>query len=372
MNELCRQSNKREEDSNLERFNLWFAKWQFKSDLKNRKKLYRKLATFLKNGARLDVALEDMLKRYQRENPKHPFAVCLESWLLTLRRGKSFSEAITGWVPDDEKMFLKAGEDDIQKAFTTVTELLTANEMMAKTLKKGFIVPVIFLTIAVALMLFYAYVLIPTFLESAPKGAVFTGMAGAVQSTTAFVRDWLVLILAVLLGIIALIFYSLPRWTGKLRIVCDKFFPWKIYRIKQGLGWLLALSALTSQGYKTFDAMTLLSEGANPWLKQRLDAVIQNQKNKMDFGAALIETPYQFPDQDILDDIAVYSQDGDFDKALEIVANEWIKESQESLELMFKIFGFFSLIAMLSTLAFLALGMMAIPAQITTIMKSSL
>lgn len=329
------------------------------------------MASQINNGKRLDIVIDDMHKRYSRKNPKNQFAVGLRNWSLSLRSAKTFSEAIKGWVPDDEQMFIRAGEGDLAKALTTITELLESKSEMSRILLVGFLMPAVFLVIAIALMLFYSYSLIPAFLDTAPEGAVFTGMAGAVQTTTYFVKDWLLLILGVVVTTIVLIYYSLPRWTGKLRIVCDRFFPWKVYRIQQGISWLLSLSALTNQGYKTYDAMNLLQEGANPWLKQRLNAVIQNQKNKMDFGESLINTPYDFPDQEILDDIAIYSQDGDFDTALEIVAKDWTKESQQALAAMFKVFGFISLIVMLSTLAFLASGMMAIPAQITDLMKSS-
>lgn len=353
----------------LQELDTALAQWQFRTNMKLRRKLYRKLASLISNGVRLRDAIAEMhVRQKESKGKKDPFAVGLGAWDLALRSSQSVPQATKGWIPEDERMLLGAGESNIHKALLSCIEIMDAKMSMNKMMM-GLFKPFLGFLIVILIALVFSYVMIPTFLDIAPRGAQFTGLAGAVEGTSIFIRDWLVSIVIGLVGLFALIIWGLPRWTGTLRAKVDGIGPWAIYRTLQGVAWLIGLSALISNGEKLFDSIKKMSADASPWLKERTNVILTNLKETKEFGDALKDSPYVFPQKEILDDIGIFAKASGFDEALQVVAREWLTEAQESLSVKLAALNALSVIAIVLSTIFFGAGMFEMIVQMQAMMK---
>lgn len=86
----------------------YYARMVISFSNKTRLKLYRKIASLMKNRFSLMDAL-DMLHDGASnggKNPGEPLAVAIAAWGRSLNNGKTFSEALKGWAPDRERLML--------------------------------------------------------------------------------------------------------------------------------------------------------------------------------------------------------------------------------------------------------------------------
>lgn len=350
-------------------FEFKLAQWQIRNDIKLRRKLYRKLASLTGNGVKLIDAINDLYERNHKASPRHPLTIALADWSLKIRSSQPFNEAVEGWVPGEERMLFVAGAEDSNKALVSCVRIMGPRIEMRKAIVKGLSYPIILITIAILMAAGFAYFLIPVFIDTAPKGFEFSGLPGAVKAVTEFIRNWSLLILSGGIVSISLIVYSLANWTGSLRAKFDNVSPWSIYRMQQGVAWLIALSALISTGQKTIDAIQMLSKDASPWMKERCKAILFHMNKANSFGDSLMSIPFNFPDQEIRDDIVVYSEASGFDEALEIVADEWSKDALESVESKLSILKIAATFFIAIMLGFFAAGMLTMEMQIMDAVK---
>jgi len=353
----------------LQEIDYALARWQFRSNMNLRRKLYRKLASLIGNGIRLRDAIYDLhMRQKESKGAKDPIAIGLGEWEFALRSSKSVSEATKGWIPEDERMLLSAGESNIRKALMSCIEIMEAKMTMNKMLL-GLFKPALAFSIVILIALVFGYVMIPTFMELAPRGAQFTGLAGAVATASMFVKDWLLSILVVLIILIILMIWSLHRWTGSLRAKVDGIGPWGMYRTLQGVAWLISLSSLINNGEKLFDAIQKIGADGSPWLKERTLVILSNLKQTKELDEALKDSPYTFPQKEILDDIGIFAKSSGFDEALQIVAKEWLSEAQESLAAKLAVITAIANIAVILSTIFFGSGMFEMIMQMQNLMK---
>ena len=79
-----------------------FAQFRVGMSGKDRLKVYKKLASLLRNRFSLMNALDIMYDSITNEgkNPGEPMAIAIASWGKALQNGNSFSDALKGWLQD--------------------------------------------------------------------------------------------------------------------------------------------------------------------------------------------------------------------------------------------------------------------------------
>lgn len=357
----------------MEELELKINTWLFRIDKSGRRRLWMKLSKLLSNGVAIIEALNSIHQRQvQSGRGKSPLSMALASWMLQLKNGKRFSEAIEGWVEKDEQMILAAGEQsgDLFESMTSASEVMAAKKRIQKAVFSGIAYPVVTLGMGFAVLYLFSFQIIPNFSRVVSPDK-WQGTARYLVDFANFSRDWVLIIAIAIVGLITAFLISLPRWSGGLRIKLDKFPPYSIYRMLQGSTWLISFATLVAAGVRVENALDKLSYGAHPWLKVRINACLRGMKSGMNPGEALSKSGYGFPDEEIIDDLTVYARLSGFDQALEILGREWIAESVESIDSMMKVVFGVSIFIVGLFIAFMVGGLIDMELQMSTIMQSA-
>jgi type II secretory pathway component PulF len=117
-------------------------------------------------------------------------------------------------------------------------------------------------------------------------GRLTVGLFGLAE----VLRYWLAFLLALLAGGAWLVLWSLPNFTGRLRVSLDRFFPWRLYRDFHAIRFLAMLAILMRQRDGTDtrlrQALAAHAWAAAPWLAWHVDAMVA----RIDSGLVGAET----------------------------------------------------------------------------------
>ena len=113
----------------------YYAKIIMLMSNKTRLKLYRKIASLMKNRFSLMDAL-DMLHDGASnggKNPSEPLAIALAAWARALNNGAPFSDALKGWAPDRERLMLSVGDlSDLENALLNLIKVTEGSTKMLR------------------------------------------------------------------------------------------------------------------------------------------------------------------------------------------------------------------------------------------------
>ena len=95
----------------MNKLELLYAKFVFRTNTEKRMAICRKLASLLRNDFTLIDALErlEMIESKNGTKPHEPYAIVMREWQKSLERGMTFSEATRGWVPENETLLVTSG-----------------------------------------------------------------------------------------------------------------------------------------------------------------------------------------------------------------------------------------------------------------------
>lgn len=345
----------------------------FRIDGKARKRLWSKLAKLISNGVPILDAINSIhARRVESGNAKHPMTLALADWRDKIKNGRRISQAIDGWVDRDEQMLLAAGEQSgrLDEALVSTAEIMEAKKKIRGAVIGGMIYPIVMMIIAIGVLIMFSYKIIPSFTRVV-SDEKWHGIARFMIDLSNFSREWIWLVVLVIIGIITAFFISLPRWSGGLRIKLDKYPPYNIYRMLQGSTWMISFAALVSAGVRVENALVQLTEGASPWLYDRVQSCLRGMRSGLNAGDALAKAGYGFPDLEIIDDLGVYSKLSGFDQALAIIGKEWINESVDSIEIMMKVIFGISLLFVGGFVAFMVGGLVGMQLQMAEILQTT-
>lgn len=319
---------------NLDELERNFTKFQFRMSRKHRFRIYRKLEGMLRMNEALSRALDRLYLNTSEmgKHPRRPGAVALREWFLKDRAGVTLSEAMDGWVPTGELYMIRAGEESgtLAKALGSIQKVGEKAKEMKSAVTYAVGYPV-FMVILISFVLYmFGVQLIENMRKSAPKNVV--AAMGGVASLSDFIRDWGLYVVALILVIAFIIAVTLPVWRGKLRSKFDMYPPWSWYRILQGSGFLLGLSALLGAQVPLKRSLEILEEQGNPWIRQRINSARQEVLRGSNLGEALRVGQYNFPDPVVAVDLEILSERGDVGQVIEQVTEEWINEQIDDMK----------------------------------------
>ncbi|HEU0117104.1 MAG TPA: type II secretion system F family protein [Alphaproteobacteria bacterium] len=304
------------------------TRFQFRSSRKHRFRIYRKLEGMLRMNEALSRSLDRLYLNASEmgKYPRRPAAVALREWFLKDRAGVTLSEAMEGWVPTGELYMIRAGEESgtMSKALGTIQSVGEKAKQMKEAVFYAVGYPIFMLILVSFVLWTFGVNLIENMRKSAPKNVV--AAMGGVANLSDFINDWgLTLIVGVVL-ICILIAFTLPRWTGSVRAKFDMFPPWSWFRILQGSGFLLGLSALLGAQVPLKRALEILEEQGNPWMRERINAARQEVLRGRNLGEALRIGKFNFPDPQVAIDLEILSERADVGTVIEQVTEEWIND----------------------------------------------
>ena len=347
-----------------------FAQLRVGMSGKDRLKVYKKLASLLRNRFSLMNALDIMYDSITNEgkNPGEPMAIAIASWGKALQNGNSFSDALRGWAPSRERLMLSVGDmSDLEGALLNLIKVAEGTEKMLKPIISAIAYPSFLLLMSVLVIYAIGAYMVPPMEEAAPN-ARWTGSAKDLVAVSHWIqKNWL-LAFSFFPALFALIYVTIGIWTGPTRKAIDNCPPWSMYKLFMGITWLLSLSALIKGGVPISVALAALRKDSNRYLVERIDKAMDFIKNGDNLGQALSKSKLDFPDKDIVADLKIYAELDNFEEALDKLANDWLDASAEMVEAKASILNMVAMFAISGIIAWAVFGVFEMQDQITSAM----
>ena len=353
----------------MNRLELLYAKWVFRTSTEKRMALCRKLASLLRNDFTLINALErlEVVESKNGTKPHEPFAIVMRQWQYSLERGMTFSEATRGWVPPEETLLVSSGNlSDLAVALENVGRVVEGTGRIRRAMVSAIAYPLFLLALTFGIIIMVGIYLVPPLAEVAGNNVVWRGLARSLVVVSEIsINYWYVFIVA-FAALISVIWLSLANWSGKLRVFFDKLPPWNVYKIQVSVSWLMSLAAIVKAGGTIPDAMRLLADNANRYLRSILDDALHYVANGDNLGVALTNTGRKFPDDEIIGDLIIYADMNGFDENLSKIANDYLEESVRKMERVSNLLNSVGILVVSAIIAWVVLGTFQMQDQITS------
>ncbi|NTZ88238.1 type II secretion system protein F [Burkholderia metallica] len=334
---------------------------------------YRKIEKMLSNGLPLLKVLEELELRASHDGrkPTLPEAILLGEWRRTVQNGGSLAEGMDGWVPQAEQMIVLAGEQSgrLEAALRSVTGIVTSGRRIRNAIAQGLAYPVALLAMMLAYLYLFGAKLVPQFaaIEDPER---WHGSARLLYGLSVFVQAWLPECLIVLVVLVALLVWSMPRWSGRLRSRFDNYAPWSLYRLMVGSSFLTAFASMQAAGFTVEKSLAQLADHAKPWLRERIDDTLFGVKSGLNVGEAMRMSGHRFPSQEIVDDLCVYAQYKGFAESLKTLADEWIETGVERVSAQMRVLNGVAIVAMAIMLGMLIVGFFGIQEELAAMSRA--
>lgn len=351
---------------------IFYAKMICRFSTDKRISIWRKLVSLLKNDFTLVNALNrlQMTESHGGARPNEPFAICLREWERNLERGYSFSEATRGWIPTEETLLLTSSNmSSLIVALENVGRIVVANKRIGRAVFGAIAYPLLLLVLVVGIIIMVGIYLVPPLAEVAGEGMVWTGGAASLIWLSEWAGKYWKFIAFIFCVVVVFAWLSLPNWSGRLRAMFDKLPPWNIYKIRVSVGWMMSLAAMVSAGVSIPDAMRVIADNANKYLRDILDKTLRHIANGDNLGNALQNTGMDFPSQELIGDLSVYSDMNDFDENLNHIANEYLEESVRKIESLSDALNTVGILLISGVIAWVVLGTFQMQDQITAFLS---
>ena len=351
----------------MNRLELLYAKMMFRLNTEKRMSICRKLASLLRNDFTLIDALEriEMIESKNGTKPNEPFAIVMRQWQKNLERGMTFSEATRGWVPPNETLLVTSGNlSNLVVALENVGRVVDGMQRIRRAMTTAVAYPLFLLALTFGIIIMVGLYLVPPLAEIATNDIVWRGSARSlIWLSDMSIKYWYVFLVAAA-SLIGVVWISLPNWSGRIRSVFDKFAPWSIYKIQVSAGWLMSLAAMVSAGVTIPDAMRMLSDSSNKYVRRILDSALRYIANGDNLGIALTNTKMDFPDSEIIGDLIIYADMNGFDENLTRIANDYLNESVRKMEKISNVLNSIGIILVSAIIAWVVLGTFQMQDQI--------
>lgn len=352
----------------MNKLELIYAKVVFRLNTEKRMSICRKLASLLRNDFTLIDALErlEMIESKNGTKPNEPFAIVMRQWQKNLERGMSFSEATKGWVPADETLLVTSGNlSNLVVALENVGRVVDGTQRIRRAMTSAIAYPLFLLALTFGIIIMVGLYLVPPLRDVAGNDIVWRGTARSLIWLSDFSIQYWYIFLVVFASAIAIIWVSLANWSGRLRTVFDKLPPWNVYKIQVSVGWLMSLAAMVSAGVTIPEAIRMLADNANRYLRRILDAALRHIANGDNLGVSLMHTGRNFPDSEIIGDLTIYADMNGFDENLTQVANDYLNESVRKMEKVSNTLNSLGILLVSAIIAWVVLGTFQMQDQIT-------
>ena len=347
-----------------------FAKFRIGMAGKARLKVYKKLASLLRNRFSLMNALDIMYDSVtdSGKHPNEPMAIAIASWGKALQNGNAFSDALKGWAPSRERLMLSVGDvSDMESALLNLIRVAEGTDKMLKPIIGAITYPSFLLLMSVLVIYAIGAYMVPPMEDAAPN-ARWSGSAKDLVAVSHWIqKNWL-FAFSFFPALFTLIYATIGVWTGPTRKAIDDVPPWSMYKMFMGITWLLSLSALIRGGVPISVALTSLRRDSNRYLQERIDRAMDYIKNGDNLGQALSKSKLNFPDKEIVADLRIYAELDKFEEALDKLANDWLDESAEAVEAKASILNMVAMFAISGIIAWAVFGVFEMQDQITSAM----
>ncbi len=320
----------------IDDINLQVARLSMRAGAGSRVRIYRQLERLVRNNVPIKDALQSLYNRASKngKKPNNSTAMAITAWKRGTSSGAGLSAAMRGWIPESERILIESGEQggELARALGDVTDLALGAKQIRGAIIAGMAYPVMLFASLLGTLWYLGNTVIPA-LGNVLDPKEWQGAGAWLASLATFAENWTIPIAIATPFLFGLYLFSLPRrWPGKLRIYADRFPPYSFYRMSQGVGFLLSTAGLLRSNMLTRDILDRLSKDATPYMRDRMQSTKRIYIQGHNLGESLVQSGYEFPDRDIVQDLQTYAELDGFENQLGIVAREWLVEVVKKVE----------------------------------------
>ena len=233
----------------------------------------------------------------------------------------------------EETLLLTSGNmSSLIVALENVGRIIAANKRIGRAVFGAIAYPLLLLVFVFGIIIMVGLYLVPPLAEVAGSDIVWHGGAASLIWLSNIAGKYWQEFSIVFVAIGILTWWSLPRWSGQIRAAFDNLPPWNIYKIRLSVSWMMSLSAMVSAGVAITDAMRMLADNSNQYLRHILDEALHYIANGDNLGDALQNTGKNFPNSELIGDMTIYADMNDFDTNLTTISNDYLENSVKKIE----------------------------------------
>lgn len=313
---------------NIDLISLWTG-FQNRVSSKKRLSILERLKTLIEDGLSAHEALGVMRRDPELKRGKDE--KIYRDIMGRMHQGQSFGEALRGYVPDKERVFISLNE----KVGTLVNGLNQAIESLQTGVKiKGVIrsalgKPLSVMLVLIGIVGFFSYSIFPDIaVLAAPEK--WPDFSRNVYEATLSIRANGLITLIAIGGVVWGIVHALPRWHGAIREkYLDHLPPFSFYRDYQSAMVVGVLSALVGAGMPMNSALVEIRRFANPREAHYINLILMRLKHGFTNGNALALG--LFP-AETRSDLRIFADRSSFDMALKRIGKRSMEESIVRIE----------------------------------------
>ncbi|PSW30795.1 hypothetical protein C9J21_18495 [Photobacterium phosphoreum] len=255
--------------------------------------------------------------------------------------GLKFTDILKGWLPPTALAAIYASEQvgDRQSGIKAAIIQLSGGHNVISQLVQLLWIPYLLWFVMGFLGLYVSNKILETTKDIGLGNQIFD-----------FADTWGVIILIGLLVLFLILAFSLQNFTGKVRESLYRWPVFSLYRYSVGASLLSTLSCLISCGLSTDEALSLIKDNANPYLKSHIEKMKKQKVGKMNLGE-MIDTGLFIPKQ--ISTLKILGDNGNFALLLRKSSdahNVFIAKRISTMEFWFPKIGLLLAIAILVTL----------------------
>jgi hypothetical protein len=308
---------------------LAVARLLFSSEV--RLSFYRAIAIYQSQGIREDVSLANWWNVITRRGTRrlwHPMAILIPVLLYRMNEvGERWQSAFIPWLPANDAMLFRASRQTgiTPKLMRRLTEMSVEGRRWSKEIRKAIAPALVNIAYIVVLIACIGLFYFPALHRQLPNMRI-TGGAAHLQALSNFFNSYGIVLLGLMLAAPLLLKRFLDS-AGPLRSFFDGLVGFSLYRQSTGMTFLLGLSAVLETGAKFEEAIELLKEGATPYVRERLEAMLAYDDLKP--ADALAATGYNWPDEETLELLQLYMEMKNPHEGIDVLVNDWFERAIE-------------------------------------------
>lgn len=287
-----------------------------------------------------------------------------------MNTGLSLGAALEGLAPAEEVLLITGGQESGQLTQTLplCVELIEAKREILRSLAQALAYPLLLLTMLVILVVTLAVHVMPNIAMLVDPSRL-TGAASIMHRWS----DWVASPTGAFLGLLLFVLLilsvvSMPFWTGPLRLRVEHLPPWSFYRLVIGSVWLFTVATLMKGGMQLNHILEsqLKTPSLSPWLRERVQAVHAEVGLGKGLGEALADSGMRFPDEELVEDLCMYSTLPRFHEHLHAMAHSWLHDGVATITRQAQILNGVCLASIIALLCGVALAVSSLQQQLST------
>lgn len=310
-----------------------FYKVQFSG--KKRAEFYDQVISMRKSGrSNLDaVAMAWRVASYDGRKKDDGIAIIYKDIERRLRDGQGFGAAMRPWVPPSESSVIEAMEssDNFASAFESYLALDTRRRAIIGSAIGSMMYPAFLFVAAYGILMYFGLSVMPL-LDAVYPMEKWTGSGAVLRYVAIFAREYALVTTLGLAACLAIVMFSLPRWSGMGRKFADRLPIYSTYKSFTGINFLVGMAALTQGGLTTLRAVDKLRKGNTRYVQARLDRIRRNVRNGAKLGSAMMNSEYRnWPDKKMNMSLKIYEDTNDLSQSMMRMSDMWLKQSEKTI-----------------------------------------